>query len=107
MGVMRDDRCGRARTGDDGVERLMAAFEPFIEDFGLEQRSREVCQQKSRIGFARKEPPPHEGDEVGFRAAKAGRKARNLPAHLAGGRDVLELQRTNSVHPLVRRTEDY
>ena len=47
---MRHDRRGSSRTGQNGVEALMAGFEPFIEHFGLEQRSRESFQEESRIG---------------------------------------------------------
>lgn len=53
---MRDDRSGSPHPGNNGVEPLMSGLEPFIEYLGLEQRSREACEQESRIRFASEVP---------------------------------------------------
>jgi hypothetical protein len=75
----------------------------------MEQRSREACEGKTRIGFARPEPFPQncEKDRIsdGLTALKRlrGRLAergatRNLLPHQFSGRDVLKIQRTHPGH---------
>ena len=46
-------------------EVFTAGFEPFVEHFCLEQRSREAGKGEARIRFACPKPPPHER-ESGF-----------------------------------------
>ena len=46
------------------LARFVTGIEPFIEHFSLEQRSREVGQDKSRIRFAREEPAAHQRQQT-------------------------------------------
>ena len=54
--VVSDDVRRSGRSRDHGGEVFSAGFEPFIEHFSLEQRSRETFEKETRIRFARPEP---------------------------------------------------
>ncbi len=99
---MGDDGFRRKRIkGKAGGEVFTAGFDPFVEHFGLEQRSREILEEESRIGFARPEPlaEDREGEVVAQAGAGAGerrsgflaerRASRNLLLHERSRRDVL------------------
>lgn len=91
---MRDDRFGSSRTDQNGVEGLMTSLEPFIEYFGVEQRSRESAQEESRVGFPTKEPTPRSGGGtlVGPPKLAEGERRRGVVRNLLGigpKRDVL------------------
>src|SRR5690606_18800990 len=88
-----------------------AGFQPFVENNCLEQRSREVTKDKTRIRFAHPEPPA-QGSQDGFIRHRLlpgqgpfslkteGRATRNLLPYESGSRDVLENQRTGSIDQL-------
>jgi predicted amidohydrolase YtcJ len=94
----------------NGAQRLPAGFQPFVEHLGLEQRSREVREDKVRIRFAREEPAAQERQTVGFFRRGRSRAARNLRPFQAVRRDVLKIQRTGPGHQVfrvkIRRTEE-
>jgi hypothetical protein len=91
-----DDVRGGTGTGQNGIETFVPGVQPFVEHVSLEQRSREVGEDKSRIRFAREEPPARERED-GFPHPGA---ARNPPLHQASGRDVLNVQRTGPVQEI-------
>ena len=86
---MLDDGLVGAGTGDDAVKAFVAGIEPLVEHFCLEQRSREVREEKSRIRFAREEPAAQERQPISFLRSGRSRAARNLRPFQAKRRDVL------------------
>ncbi len=86
---MLDDRPVGAGPGEHRGERFVSGLEPFGQNKGLEQRSREFGHNESRIRFAREEPTAQKRQALDFPRGGRNRAARNLRPFEAGRRDVL------------------
>jgi len=74
---MDDDCLGGPTHRENSGQGFITGLEPLIEHSGLEQRSREVGQDESRVRFAREEPLAHERKGVGFIGHGRSRATRN------------------------------
>jgi hypothetical protein len=96
--VVSDENRRRPGGGHHGVERFAARFEPFVEHLGLEQRSREVREDKTRIRFTRPEPAAQgrQHNLVG-RAPERGRREISGRINRAGETCSICKERTSSI----------
>ena len=54
--VVFDQLGGCICASEDRIKRFVARIQPFVEYHSLEQRSREVGEDKARIGFTHPKP---------------------------------------------------
>ena len=97
---MKDARFVRPEKGTNNREVFLTTVAPCVEHRSLEQRSRDVREDKTRIRFARSEPSTHKGESGSFWNSGEPGAWRNLPTDWPRGRDVLNVQRTRLIQHL-------
>ncbi len=89
--VIFDQFSGCISANKDRIKRFVAGIQLFVEYRSLEQRSREVGEDKARIGFAHPKPTAKCRQQSLFTLCRGSSRTRNLLPHQCGGRDVLRL----------------